>query len=106
MKGKDSKLEKKNANISSRTVPITMMFIILCGLSFYLGGIYYSDKKKFSSWNVVSPKQEASSKVPIVPFRIKAVTFPECGKEYQDYTPCTDPKVVHDTIYLKFMTKH
>ncbi|CAA6672073.1 unnamed protein product [Spirodela intermedia] len=89
MKGKDSKPERKNPERSFRTVPLTLMFIVLCGFSFYLGGIYYSEKGKFSPWNVVP---EPSAKTAMVPLRMKAIAFPECSKDYQDYTPCTDPK--------------
>jgi len=29
---------------------------------------------------------------------MKFVSFPECSLDYQDYTPCTDPKVRADQI--------
>ncbi|KAI3961539.1 hypothetical protein MKX01_001275 [Papaver californicum] len=77
---------------TSRMVPMTLMFLVLCGFSFYLGGIFCNNKDKLVIEEVerqdkTSPKDVISS-----PLQIKPVSFPECGSDYQDYTPCTDPR--------------
>lgn len=90
MKGKDSK-SGAYPNKTSKVVPITLMFIVLCGFSFYLGGIYCSEKNRFFK-KEIAPLIQGQKDV-VAPLQIKAVTFPECGLDFQDYTPCTDPKV-------------
>lgn len=91
MKHKDGKPVYQQDK-SSRVVPVTIMFIVLCGFSFYLGGIFCSEKHRFDANNIAkavqSPKNSAASSL-----QIKSVAFPECSSEYQDYTPCTDPRV-------------
>lgn len=95
MKHKDGKpgyLQDKG----SRVVPMSIMFIVLCGFSFYLGGIFCSEKNRFATINaknvanaVQSSKASVSSSL-----QVKSVAFPECSSNYQDYTPCTDPTVL------------
>lgn len=93
MKGKDSK-SGAYPNKNSKVVPITLMFIVLCGFSFYLGGMYCSEKNHFFNKDMASLIQgHKAVATSIAPLQIKAVTFPECGLDFQDYTPCTDPKV-------------
>lgn len=91
MKHKDGK-PGSQTDKSSRVVPMSIMVVVLCGFSFYLGGIFCSGKERFVIKEVEkpiqSPKESSSS-----PLQIKSLTFPECSKEYQDYTPCTDPRV-------------
>lgn len=91
MKHKDGK-PGSQPDKSSRVVPMSIMFVVLCGFSFYLGGIFCSEKERFVTKEVekavLSPKESSSS-----PLQIKSVAFPECSREYQDYTPCTDPRV-------------
>lgn len=86
--GKPNSLSDKNSKI----VPLTILFVVLCGFSFYLGGIFCSEKNRFEVRDVTkavpSPKESA-----VAPLQIKSVTFPECSSDYQDYTPCTDPRV-------------
>ncbi|KAL3497979.1 hypothetical protein ACH5RR_040711 [Cinchona calisaya] len=90
MKYKDGK-PSTHPDKSSGTVPVAIMFVVLCGLSFYLGGLFCSEKEKYTTVNVKdaveSPKLNSTS-----PLQVKDVSFPECGLEYQDYTPCTDPR--------------
>lgn len=83
------------AEKSSRVVPMTIMLVVLCGFSFYLGGIFCSEKNSFDKKDakvvanaVVSPNADLAS-----PLRAKSVAFLECRGDYQDYTPCTDPRV-------------
>lgn len=95
MKNKDSK-PAFQSDKGSRVVPIGIMFIVLCGLSFYLGGIFCSVKDSFLTKDITksieSPKRTADASSG--PLRVKSVAFPECSIEFQDYTPCTDPKVI------------
>lgn len=91
MKHKDGKpLSQPDKN--SSVVPMSIMFVVLCGFSFYLGGLFCSEKERFVTKEVEKvvqfPKESSAT-----PLQIKSVAFPECGVEYQDYTPCTDPRV-------------
>ncbi|XP_027079710.1 probable methyltransferase PMT20 [Coffea arabica] len=74
---------------SSRTVPMAIMFIVLCGFSFYLGGIFCSEKDRYET---VEDAIESTKSIAAGPLQINDVSFPECGLDYQDYTPCTDPR--------------
>ncbi|KAF8033491.1 hypothetical protein BT93_D2177 [Corymbia citriodora subsp. variegata] len=94
----------------TRIVPFTILLIVLCGLSFYLGGIFCSGKYSFKSVevqdvakSVSSPKESTASSL-----QIKSVSFPECSSDYQDYTPCTDPRrwKKYGTHRLTFMERH
>lgn len=87
MKYKDEKYEK--AEKGSRVLPKTVLLILLCGLSFYLGGLYCG-KNKIEVTDVA--KVESSLDVDDSP-QVKSVSFSECSSDYQDYTPCTDPRV-------------
>ena len=96
MKYKDEKYHSQ-PDKGFNLVPATLLVIVLCGFSFYLGGIFCSEKNKLEgktvqdvSKAVPSPKEAAAN-----PLQIKFVAFPECSIDYQDYTPCTDPKVTH-----------
>lgn len=98
MKHKDGK-PAPQGDKSLRLVPMSIMFLVLCGCSFYLGGIFCSEKSRFDTKNVVSDVQ--SPKVSIVtPLQKKHVEFPECSSDYQDYTPCTDPRVLLIFMFL------
>lgn len=69
-----------------RMVPIAIMFVLLCGLSFYLGGIFCSEKERYEVEEVTKALESAKNSS-------EPIDFPECSIDYQDYTPCTDPKV-------------
>lgn len=99
MKHKDGKLHSQ-PDRSSRTVPMAIMFIVLCGFSFYLGGIFCSEKDKYVSTEV-SKAVATSTEKATGPLQVKAVNFPECPADFQDYTPCTDPKVISAYLILK-----
>ncbi|KAI3904382.1 hypothetical protein MKW98_014562 [Papaver atlanticum] len=77
---------------TSRMVPMTLMFLVLCGFSFYLGGIFCHNKDKLVIEEVERPAKTSPKDVIASPLQIKPVSFPECGSDYQDYTPCTDPR--------------
>jgi len=78
----------------SRIVPVAIIFVVLCGLSFYMGVIFGSENDRIvsiiSQRSLDSPKKSAS----ISSLQIKSISFPECSIDYQDYTPCTDPRVI------------
>lgn len=93
MKHKDGKLINPPNKHRSLTAAITI--IVLCGFSFYLGGIFKSGNSDngVSVINNIqktleSPKESSGS------LQIRSFNFPECSNDYQDYTPCTDPKVL------------
>jgi len=88
MKYKDEKYEK--AEKGSRVLPKTVLLIVLCGLSFYLGGLYCG-KNKIEVSDVA--KAESTSLDVDDSLQVKSVSFSECSSDYQDYTPCTDPRV-------------
>lgn len=102
MKHKDGKPGYQQDK-STRVVPMTLMLIVLCGFSFYLGGIFCSEKNKFDSENNQiarsseneSPKDSTTSSL-----QVKSAAFTQCSAEFQDYTPCTDPTV--KTLNLDF----
>jgi len=77
----------------SMIVPVTIIFVVLCGFSFFMGIIFCSEKDKllsiYGQISIGSPKESS-----INPLQIKYISFPECSAEFQDYTPCTDPRVM------------
>ncbi|BAT75188.1 hypothetical protein VIGAN_01301100, partial [Vigna angularis var. angularis] len=73
-----------------RIVPMAVIFVVLCGCSFYMGIIFCSEKGSFES--IYSQKSVESSKESSSSLQIKYISFPECSADYQDYTPCTDPR--------------
>lgn len=78
---------------SPRTVPMAIIFLVLCGFSFYLGGIFCSEKNKYvtdDTTEAIDTAQDMATGT----LQAKAVTFSVCSIEYQDYTPCTDPRVI------------
>lgn len=78
---------------------MTIMFIVLCGFSFYLGRIFCSEKDRFEAADVTKAV-ESSRETVVSPLQTKSIAFPECSIDYQDYTPCTDPKVL---LAINFM---
>ncbi|XP_031483086.1 probable methyltransferase PMT20 [Nymphaea colorata] len=90
-----------------RALPITVVVLLLCALSFYLGGVFCSDKHKLLERPVVVAPQ-TPKKVAVTSPQLKSVVFPECGIDHQDYTPCTDPKRWRKYSYnrLSFMERH
>lgn len=92
---------KQEEGKNSRAVPTALLLIVLCGASFYLGGLFCSQKYKYGMLDFGNVIQ-TSKEVAIVPLQIKAVTFPECESSFQDYTPCTDPKVIHISLIYCF----
>ncbi|KAM7250520.1 hypothetical protein ACFE04_022403 [Oxalis oulophora] len=90
MKHNKDKDGKPIGDRGNRRVPLTLTIVAMCALSFYLGGIFNSDKDEPEIKNVsqaVSTKESSIS-----PLQVKSVEFAECSADYQDYTPCTDPR--------------
>ncbi|OIV92951.1 hypothetical protein TanjilG_20613 [Lupinus angustifolius] len=91
MKHKDGKpINLPNKN---RKVILAITVIVLCGLSFYLGGMQCNTKNDGVLTNtndndndIDLPKQNLGS------LQVRPINFPECSIDLQDYTPCTDPK--------------
>lgn len=90
MKHKDGK--PINHPSKNRSLSLAITVIVLCGLSFYFGGVFNSGNNGVAINTIQkaidSPKQSSGS------LQIKPFNFPECSGDYQDYTPCTDPKVL------------
>ncbi|KAL1834359.1 hypothetical protein ACET3Z_004010 [Daucus carota] len=104
MKHKDGKLiHDKNPRI----VPLTVLLVVLCGFSFYLGKIYCPEKDRIVANDVAKAVPSSKAVVP-VSMQVKSVSFPDCGVDYQDYTPCTDPKRwrKYGVHRLTFMERH
>ncbi|VAH17646.1 unnamed protein product [Triticum turgidum subsp. durum] len=86
----------------ARAVPVALMLLLLCGFSFYLGGMYSTGRTfTFSSTTtsiipIVSTAKQEGSAIALAIARNgngdDEVEFSECPADYQDYTPCTDPK--------------
>ncbi|KAH1034970.1 hypothetical protein GYH30_055099 [Glycine max] len=75
----------------SRIVPMAIIFVVLCGSSFHMGIIFCSEKDKFLS--IYSEKSiESHKESSIIPLQIKYISYPKCSIDFQDYTPCTDPR--------------
>jgi len=77
----------------STIVPMAIILVVLCGFSFYTGIIFCSEKDRllsiYDQISIGSPKE-----LSINPLQIKYISFPECSIDFQDYTPCTDPRVM------------
>ncbi|KAH9320963.1 hypothetical protein KI387_015602 [Taxus chinensis] len=104
MKDKDFKAGL-HSDKSLRVVPVVLMLLSLCAISFYLGGMFCSQKDRFLI------EDEISHAAPTVSCSVAeetATTFEECGMEYQDYTPCTDPQRwrKYDMHRLAFRERH
>ncbi|CAM8883080.1 unnamed protein product [Rhodiola kirilowii] len=91
MKYKDGK-PLVHPDKKSRVLPLTIVFFVLCGFSFYLGGIFCSGKDSINETEDVSRAVESVKDSSVTPLKLKSVAFPECSADYQDYTPCTDPR--------------
>ncbi|KAL8518726.1 hypothetical protein ACS0TY_009902 [Phlomoides rotata] len=86
---------------------MAIMFIVLCGFSFYVGGIFCSEKDKYVATEITKAVETSTVKA-TGPLQIKVVNFPECPADFQDYTSCTDPKRWKKcSLYrLSFMERH
>ncbi|MCO5586645.1 hypothetical protein L7F22_040586 [Adiantum nelumboides] len=72
----------------SRILPSALVLLSLCAISFYLGGIYGSDKDEL----LVQPSfNGADLKVSDCQSQSKITNFKECNITFQDLTPCMDP---------------
>ncbi|EAY93110.1 hypothetical protein OsI_14912 [Oryza sativa Indica Group] len=109
---KEAKPERA-AGGRSRAVPVALLLVVLCAFSFYLGGIYSTGRSLLDVNGIVVKGASSSSSASAVAIQkdtnTKAVVvFPECPADYQDYTPCTDPKRwrKYGNYRLSFMERH
>lgn len=116
---KEAKPERAGGGgAGARAVPVALMLLLLCGFSFYLGGIYSTGRTfTFSSTTtsiipIVSTTKPEGSAIALAIARNgngdDEVEFSECPADYQDYTPCTDPKRWrrYGNYRLSFMERH
>ncbi|XP_031266726.1 probable methyltransferase PMT21 isoform X2 [Pistacia vera] len=106
MKYKDGK-PNPHSDKGPRIVPLTIIVLVLCGFSFYLGGIFGSERNRIEV-NDVKKAVSAPKEAVVAPLQIKSIAFPECSSDYQDYTPCTDPRrwKKYGVYRLAFMERH
>ncbi|GAA0166180.1 methyltransferase [Lithospermum erythrorhizon] len=113
MKGKDGK-PAYHPNRGSR-VRMLLLFFVSCGLSFYLGKLFCSEKDCYETaeTNTITAIDKPTRHKFPKPMdgetsQDKAISFPECGIEFQDYTPCTDPKKFkhYSKHRLSFFERH
>lgn len=90
MKGKEGKYAY-NANKGSKTIPMVLMIVALCGVSFYVGQMYSSEKESYENAETTRIS-EYTKPMEGGPLQVSSTSFPECDAQFQDYTPCTDPK--------------
>ncbi|XP_019058150.1 PREDICTED: probable methyltransferase PMT20 [Tarenaya hassleriana] len=100
MKHKDGK-QIPQPEKGSRIVSMAVLLVVLCGFSFYLGGIFCYEKEKIEA-------KDFGRTSAVSPLGIKSVSFQECPIEFQDYTPCTDPKrwKKYGVHRLSFLERH
>lgn len=70
-----------------RLVPLALMVMSLCALSFYLGGVFSSDRTGTRDDDGVKAASAGCTAV------VKLEPVPPCPLDQQDMTPCTDPRV-------------
>lgn len=91
MKHNDGKPLPDQPEKGSNIVTMALLSVVLCSLSFYLGGIFWSQNVIFLTKDAF--KAFGSSKEAVLsPLQMNATSFSECSPELQDYTPCTDPR--------------
>ena len=96
MKYKDGKPISSYPDKGMRILPLSLIIVFLCGLSFYLGEVFCPGHSKFAPQyitHVFTKPAESVTASEVAPQQITSVSFPECRIESQDYTPCTDPRV-------------
>jgi len=95
-----------NSERASMLIPLILMSISLCAVSFYLGGLFFSEKEKLML--LENGTSHPSLKADCAVAEVKPVAFNECSIEYQDYTPCTDPKrwKIYDHHRFAFLERH
>ncbi|KAH7443577.1 hypothetical protein KP509_02G040600 [Ceratopteris richardii] len=89
----------------SKIVPLALVLLALCSVSFYLGGIFCSSK---DAELLESSIQEADLKVAGCPSQTRVTDFKECNITFQDLTPCMDPRRwrKYDKNRMAFRERH
>ncbi|CAA0838262.1 Probable methyltransferase PMT21 [Striga hermonthica] len=106
MTNKDGKTDSQQDK-SSRALPMAIMIVVLCGFSFYLGAIFGSANDSYPTREIA--KAFGASKESVVgSHRVETVNFTECTSDFQDYTPCTDPRRwrKYSRHRLSFLERH
>ncbi|XP_024372728.1 probable methyltransferase PMT21 [Physcomitrium patens] len=91
---------------SFRLVPLVVAVATLCGISFYLGNLYSTEKSNID--DVIKSEEQVSGRSGNC-FQVNKVDpFPECNITLQDHTPCTDPKrwFKYDKHRMAFRERH
>ncbi|KAL9263300.1 putative methyltransferase PMT21 [Drosera capensis] len=81
---------------ASKLVKRLLLLIVSCGICFFLGGVIHCPGKNFLAakdvmktiTNDVESTEDSFDEL----LQVGPVLFPECSIDYQDYTPCTDPR--------------
>ncbi|GAB2296111.1 Probable methyltransferase PMT21, variant 3 [Dionaea muscipula] len=80
----------------SKLITRLLFLAALCGVSFYLGGLVLCpEKNNLVAQNVartVDREVDSTDDRDVAPLQVQSVSFSECSIDYQDYTPCTDPR--------------
>ncbi|KAJ8773956.1 hypothetical protein K2173_009387 [Erythroxylum novogranatense] len=107
MKFKDEKPDV-HPDKKAKVLPRMILVVALCGFSFYLGGIFCSNRNIVEVENVKDVKKSVQTSKDGTPLQTKSTAFPECTIDYQDYTPCTDPRKwkKYGLHRLTFMERH
>jgi SAM-dependent methyltransferase len=120
---KEDKPERAaGAGAGSRAVPVALVVIVLCAFSFYLGGVYSTGRSLLDAIQpaptlltlgttaAATDRHSSDQPHPATTSTAVAVAvaFPECPADFQDYTPCTDPKRWrrYGNYRLSFMERH
>ncbi|RLN18483.1 putative methyltransferase PMT21 [Panicum miliaceum] len=117
---KEDKPERAGgAGAGGRAVPVALLVILLCAFSFYLGGVYSTGRSLLDSiqpaptlltLGTTAAQQSSALAQPAqsTTTAVAAVSFPECPADFQDYTPCTDPRRWrrYGNYRLSFMERH
>lgn len=81
----------------SKIVPPALILLSLCALSFYMGGMFCSNKDDV----LVQTEHGTDLKVADCQLQqTKVPDFKECNITFQDLTPCMDPRVLHSAQYI------
>ncbi|CAH9137737.1 unnamed protein product [Cuscuta epithymum] len=86
--GNPSPQPEKGSNI----VTMALISVVLCSLSFFLGGSFCSQNQIFLLTKDFSNALTSPRETVLSSLQLNSTSFAECSPDLQDYTPCTDPK--------------
>ncbi|KAI4303463.1 hypothetical protein MLD38_039087 [Melastoma candidum] len=105
---KDAK-PNKEPDQTSRILSLSLLLIAGCGFSFYLGILFCSnDKDQYATEHLTDIAKAITSLTTTTGETASSLDFPECSADYQDYTPCTDPRrwMKYGRHRLTFLERH